>query len=220
VNIVATLSKIKIGENTTFTSYVSGGLPPYSYQWYLNGSAVSGATSSTWTFAPTSLQPVGTYFVYVVVTDSLAHSTQSNTFAVTVHAALTAQISPLSATLLVGQSVTFTATNVSGGYPPYSYQWYLNGNPVPGATSSSWIYLAATPGVSYVYLKVTDTTKNVVESDTARIVVTFFPVGGYSVAFTETRTLPSMGQWLMYFAIVAFFGTMLSLKKRTRKRKC
>jgi hypothetical protein len=76
------------------------------------------------------------------------------------------------------------------------------------------------PGIYYVYLKVTDTTSNVAQSDTARIVVTPTPVGGYSVAFTETRALAPAGQWLIYFGIVAFFGAMLSLKKRTRKPKC
>jgi hypothetical protein len=46
---------------------VTKGTPPYSYQWYLNGTAVSGATSSLWIFKP---ETTGTYSVYVVVTDS------------------------------------------------------------------------------------------------------------------------------------------------------
>jgi uncharacterized repeat protein (TIGR01451 family) len=218
VTIVGTLSKIKIGESTTFTSSVSGGLPPYSYKWYLNGSEVSGATSSTWTFAPTSMQPIGNYNVYVVVMDNLAQSAQSNNFTVTVAPALTVQISPMSASLLVGQDVTFTATNVSGGYPPYSYQWYLDGNPVPGATSDSWTYSATAMGIYYVYLNVTDTTNNIAISDTARIIVTpAVPVGGYSLGLSGKPPLPPVGQWAIYFSIVAFFGAILSIKKRTNK---
>ena len=220
VNIVGTLSKIKIGENTTFTASVSGGLPPYSYQWYLNGSAVSGATSPTWTFAPTALQPIGNYTVYVIVNDSFTQSAQSNTFTVTVAPALTVQISPLSVSLLVGQSVTFTATNVSGGYPPYSYQWYINGNPVPGATSSSWMYTATSPGMYFVYLQVTDTTNNVKVSPTASIIVAPSVVGGYSVEFSGTRALSLLGPGAIYFCIVAFLATILSVEKRKRKTKC
>ncbi len=94
----------------TFTSSVSGGSPPYSYQWYLDGSAVSGATSPAWTFAPTSLQPIGNYTVYMIVTDSLLYTAQSNSAIVSVAPALTVQISPLSASALVGQPITFTAT--------------------------------------------------------------------------------------------------------------
>ena len=222
VNIVETLSKIKIGENTTFTSSVSGGLPPYSYQWYLNGSAVSGATSSTWMFAPTSLQPIGNYTVYVVVMDSFAQSAQSNTVTVSVAPALTCQISPLSASVHVGQPVAFTATNVSGGYPPYSYQWYLDGNPVPGETSSSWIYTPATPGIHYVYLKVTDTTNNVAQSSTARIVVTPTPVGGYSVSYDvslakSAATAPIA--WYSGIAAVLSAGICLVARKKNHKIK-
>jgi uncharacterized repeat protein (TIGR01451 family) len=223
VNIVATLSKIKIGESTTFTSFVSGGVPLFSYQWYLNGSAVSGAMSSTWTFAPTSLQPIGNYTVYVIATDSFSFSAQSNTVIVSVAPALTVQISPLSASVLVFQPVAFTATNVSGGYPPYSYQWYLNGNPVVGATSSSWTFTPTGPGTYLVYLNVTDTTSNIALSATANIEVLPPVVGGYAVAFTEAAALRPVGQEAIYigfFAFFAFFGTILSLKKRKRKPKC
>ncbi len=41
----------------------SGGTPPFTYQWYLNGSAVAGATSSAYSVTP----PAGTNSVYVVV---------------------------------------------------------------------------------------------------------------------------------------------------------
>jgi hypothetical protein len=73
---------------------------------------------------------------------------------------LSASISRLSASILVGQSVTFTST-VSGGYSPYSYQWYLNGNPVAGATSNTWTFTPTSSGIYYVYLKVTDNVGNV-----------------------------------------------------------
>jgi len=54
----------------TFTSSVgSGGNPPYIYQWYLNGAAVSGMTSSSVIFTPTS---PGSYTISVSVSDMMA----------------------------------------------------------------------------------------------------------------------------------------------------
>ncbi len=212
--ISPTSAKIKIGEAVTFTSSVSGGTPPYSYQWYLNGTIVLDAALFEWEFAPTASQPIGDYTVILIVEDSLMHSTESNSAIVTVAPALKVQISPLSASILVGEPIAFTATNVSGGYPPYSYQWYLNGNPVPGATLDNWTFISTTSGMNYVNLRVTDTTDNTALSETARIIAQSVPVGGYSVS------LPRGGwasQETAYFMLVVFFGTVLSLKKRTRK---
>ena len=56
------------GQSQQFTSTVSGGTSPYTYQWYLNGVPVSGATSNSWTFTSTSS---GSYTVYLNVTDSV-----------------------------------------------------------------------------------------------------------------------------------------------------
>lgn len=212
--ISPTSAKIKIGEAVTFTSSVSGDAPPYSFQWLLNGTKVLNATSSEWEFAPTPLQPIGNYTVCLVVEDSANNSAQSNSAIVTVAPALTVQISPLSASIAVGQPIAFTATNVSGGYPPYSYEWYLNGNPVPGATLDTWVFIPATSGTYYVYLRVTDTTNNTSLSQTVRIITQSIPVGGYSVSLP--RGIWS-NQQTAYFMLAVFFGTVLSLKKRTRK---
>jgi hypothetical protein len=83
---------------------------------------------------------------------------------------LSVSISPLSASILVGQSVTFTST-VSGGYTPYNYQWYLNGNPVSGATSNTWTFTPTASGIYNVHLKVTDAKANTAQSETACITV-------------------------------------------------
>jgi TolB protein len=120
-------------------------------------------------------------------------------------------ISPLSASVLAGQSVSFTST-VSGGYTPYSYQWYLNSNPVPGATSPSWTFVQATAGIDYVYLKVTDAKSNSAQSQTARIAVTPVPVGGYSTVIrVQTKTAPI----ITYIASLTAF-TMLFTKMRQK----
>lgn len=127
---------------------------------------------------------------------------------------LTVVITPLSATVYVGQSVILTST-VSGGTAPYSYQWYLDGNPVSGATASTWTFTGSGVGVYYVYLVVTDSTNSTAQSETARIVVLQIPpVGGYTVSLAKGG---STLQVAVYAMIVAMFVAALNLLKRKRK---
>jgi hypothetical protein len=72
---------VQVGQSTTFISTVYGGASPYSYQWYLNDSQVSGATSDTWTFTPTTS---ATFFIHLRVTDASGNTTLSETAKVTV----------------------------------------------------------------------------------------------------------------------------------------
>jgi S1-C subfamily serine protease len=67
-------SSITLGQSVSLTSSVSGGASPYTYQWYVNGTAISGATSSSWTFTPTSS---GTYEIYLNVTDADGYTAKS-----------------------------------------------------------------------------------------------------------------------------------------------
>jgi len=128
---------------------------------------------------------------------------------------LSASISPLSASVITGQPVTFTST-VSGGYAPYSYQWYLNGAPVSGATSVSWIFTPSASGIYYVYAKVTDTSSSTTQSETARIIAAAVPVGGYSVLIqVPTRTEPI----LPYIALIATLTAVFTKLKPKTKRK-
>src|SRR5665647_576432 len=75
VSITPTNVRMDLGQSQNFNSSVSGGKLPYSYQWYLNNTAVSGATSQNWTFTPTT---IGHFKVYVNVTDGLNIKVQSN----------------------------------------------------------------------------------------------------------------------------------------------
>jgi subtilisin family serine protease len=128
---------------------------------------------------------------------------------------LTVSINPLSASILVGQSVTFTST-ASGGYQPYTYQWFLNGNPVSGATSANWTFKPTTSGIFYVNLKVTDAKGNTAQSESARVAVATVPVGGYSIPIqAPTKTEPI----LPYMALVATLTIVLTKIKNKTKRK-
>jgi hypothetical protein len=126
---------------------------------------------------------------------------------------LTVSISPISASIMVGQQVTFTST-VSGGTPPYTYQWLVNNNPVPGATSDNFTFMPTTPGIYYMVLKVTDANGASAQSEPARIMVSAVSVGGCSVVLTENASITPTATYVM---LVALFGLLLSLTKRKRK---
>jgi len=130
---------------------------------------------------------------------------------------LSVTVNPLSVSILVGQSVTFASTG-SGGYTPYSYQWYLDGAPVLGATSASWTFTPTTSGIYYIRLKVTDAKANAAQSDAARITVTVIPVGGYSIPIqVPTKTEPVL-PYIFSVAILTVIFTKLRVKTK-RKRK-
>jgi len=214
-------SSILLDQSVPFTSAVNGGVAPYSYQWYLNGSAYIGANLNSWTFSPAA---VGTYSVFLAVTDSHNITKQSQSATVKVMPGLTVSISPLNASILLGQSVTFTST-VNGGTLPYSYQWYLDGSSVSPATLNSWTYTPSDTGIHYVYLKVTDAGNSTAHSETARVVVTATPVGGYSVggysvggywAPFDKQTAPK--PLAVNFALVIGLALFLvSIKRKTKK---
>jgi hypothetical protein len=141
------------------------------------------------------------------------HTAKANYTAVSPLPPISVSISPPVSSIYTGQSVPFTST-ASGGSGSYSYQWYVNGDPVPGGTSSSWTFTPTTTGVYYVYLIVYDSLGGAAQSAAAKVTVVSPAVGGYSVSLATHTSALSIAA---YIAIVVFFGGMISLKKRKRK---
>src|SRR2546429_123265 len=127
---------VTIGQTATFM-VVAAGTAPLSYQWQENGTAISGATSASYTTAATSSSDNGAKF-QVVVSNS-AGSVTSNAVTLMVNAAAAAPsitTQPVNQTVTVGQAATFTV--VATGTAPLSYQWQKNGTAISGATSASY----------------------------------------------------------------------------------
>jgi hypothetical protein len=156
-----------VGQSQLFTSSVTGGTSLYTYQWYRNGSLVSGATNPTWTLTPTS---AGSYTIYLKVTDSASAVATSNTVPVTVNALLSIRVTPISVTMDMGQSQSFIST-VSGGTSPFNFQWVLDGTAVPSATSSTWTFTPSSSGSHNVYLNVTDNAGSTAKSNITTVTV-------------------------------------------------
>lgn len=167
VIVSPTSATLTVGQPLNFNSSVSGGTPSYSYQWCLNGSAVSGATGSTWTFNQSS---ANSYWVCLNVTDNVGATATSNTANVTVTTMFSVYISPTSATLDVNQSLPLTSA-VSGGSPPYSYQWYLDDVAISSANESTWTLMPNSSGSYNVYVNVTDETGSQTKSNVVNVTV-------------------------------------------------
>jgi hypothetical protein len=127
---------------------------------------------------------------------------------------LSVSISPMSGSIHVGDSLLFTSSP-SGGTLPYSFQWYLDGSPVSGANSESWLWTASEAGIHYVYVKVTDGEGHIASSSPAGVSVSDGgAVGGYTVSLA--KQLPV---WLYaaYFAVVAFAALGFCVVRRKIK---
>jgi hypothetical protein len=121
------------GGSVTLTSSSASG-----NQWYLDGNPIVGATNQTYIATAT-----GGYTV--VVTASGCASAPSSATSVTVNPIpATPTITPDGpTTFCTGGSVTLTSSSASGN------QWYLNGNPIVGATNQAYI-ATATGGYTVV----------------------------------------------------------------------
>jgi hypothetical protein len=113
--------------------------------------------------------------------------------------------------------VAFTST-VSGGTPPYSYQWYLNGNPVSGADTDRWTFKPTTTGICYIYLKVIDADNTSAQSESARVTVRSVPVGGYSVPI-NSHTIAKPITLNLILVLILGIGFTVIKRKATRKTK-
>jgi hypothetical protein len=114
------------------------GSAPLSYQWNQNGSAVSGATSSSLALTNVQATQVGSYTV-MVANNGGSITSQVATLAVNVPATITGQ--PQSLTVAQGQGASFFVGAI--GTANLNYQWYFNGSSLGGGANSSTLTLSA-----------------------------------------------------------------------------
>jgi Secretion system C-terminal sorting domain/SdrD B-like domain/Bacterial Ig-like domain (group 2) len=123
------------GTSVTFTAVPTGGGAP-TYSWTVNG--VFAGTGSSYTYTPAVGDIVG-----VTMTSSLPCATPSTATA-SIAMTVTPTITPTATitaipgtTVCAGATVVCNASITGGGISP-AFQWYLNGTPVTGATSSTY----------------------------------------------------------------------------------
>jgi len=120
------------GASATFSVNASG-IPAPSYQWNKHGTIIPGATSATFTIPVVSISDVDWY--NVKVTNSCVATSTSNNVQLSIYPVLVAgghNTTPLNVCVGYHPALLTFTTPITGGKPPYSYQWRLNGTPISG----------------------------------------------------------------------------------------
>ncbi len=145
-------SDLHIGRSYGYALSVSAtALPSPSYQWYRNGTPIEGATSNNY-YLDSNAAATGDY--HVVVTNSEGSAT-SETATVTKDSATGDSgwylaNHPQHFALLPGESQNLYVQAYNTNGVSLTYQWYRDGEPIPGATSSS-LYITAEPAHAGTY---------------------------------------------------------------------
>ncbi len=127
------------GEPLSLSVIASGSV--LTYQWYLNGAAIVGATGSTYYVASGKPSNSGDY--YVVVTGT-CNSVRSNTSSVSV------SIPDIVVQKWENVLAVLCLPSENGGYEFVDFQWYKNGSLMQGETKS-YLYVSGVIDYSAVY---------------------------------------------------------------------
>lgn len=137
-----------------FTAVVSGGTPPYTYDWDFGDGSPHGnsnPTNHTYTTA-------GTYTVKLTVTDSSATPLSKTITVATIVVYLDVQVTASPQSGIAPLNVCFFSS-VTGGTPPYTYTWsFGDGAPAYNIHEQNPCHGYMNPGVYKVCLKVVDAT--------------------------------------------------------------
>ena len=120
---------VAAGGTVTFTADVSG-TAPLNYQWKYNGANLVGATTASLQLTNVQFAQSGNYSVFV---SNAFGTVLSSNATLTIQSPPYMTSQPVSRTILVGGSVTFSAS--ANGSAPLAYLWACNGTNISGATN-------------------------------------------------------------------------------------
>jgi len=125
---------VATGSSATF-NVTATGTPTLAYQWYFDGTALGGATATSYTVASAANANAGDYTA--IVSNVFGSATSSiATLTVSFSAGDPVVVTqPASQAILVGGSALFTVA--ATGTPPLTYQWHFNGGSLSGATTTA-----------------------------------------------------------------------------------
>lgn len=156
------ITNVPVGGSFTLTSAVIGS-SPFSWQWRTNGTPIPGATASNYVVSAAQLSDAATYDVVVT---NLAGATNSSAVVVNIGYPPVVTLQPFAVTNNPGDNVAFSC--LVTGTPSFTYQWILNGHPLPNQTNLN-LTLAnvQTVNIGYYALLATNSFGNVASSNAA-----------------------------------------------------
>jgi len=155
-------TNILLGDKINLSSFVSGGTPPYSFEWVFDDHIFNGFNTWVPNVNVTLAPDVGTHTFYIIVIDSVNSTVTSNELTVIVNYSLQCSIKAQSPIVYLGMNIIINST-VTGGRAPYSYNftWYYSSDSVPlvagtNVTDPNPTFLANGTGSYFFILKVKD----------------------------------------------------------------
>ena len=136
---IVTADNTAIFEGGQITLTVTNSVAGATYTWYRNGNLIEGATQTTLVETPATVGEY-TYTVIATLYNSGCVSAPSVPTTVTVSETPVAMITVNGNTVFCdGGSTTLHANVVPAGNPSYTYQWYEDGELIPGATMPDYV---------------------------------------------------------------------------------
>ena len=218
-SISSSLTTIYAGQTANLVSAVGGGVPPYTYQWFDNGTLILGATFSTLNFSASSSE---TDVFALNVTDSYGSSTLSNSVTITVLPALTSPEIYIDPSRIVDVSmgpgsifyVNITVANVTNvaqcsyniTYDPNVLTWIgFNFVETQGQYPTAVFTGNTTAGYAWIALYYS----NPITVQSAPLTVMMFYVNSYGVTplnLTNTMLIDQLGNPIVHNTFGGFFA--------------
>ena len=188
---------------TASFSVTASGTDPLAYQWWFNGAIIPGAVGTNYSLATVDPTNEGNY--QVVITNAYGSVTSS---VVTLGLVFTPAIltQPQSQAQVYGSNVNFAVS--ASGTPALGYQWWFNGNKIPGATLTNYAIATVQSSNAGTYSVVItnaygSVTSSVATLEVAAILILTQPQSLYlaagsngSFGVTVAGTPPFTYQWL------------------------
>jgi hypothetical protein len=224
-----TTVSLQWNDYNTYSSLV----PFSSYVIYVSTNGGSWSTLTTITdasqntYTVTGLSPATyAFFMQDNAGTSGQYSSSSNAANVVIHNPVQVQISSSTSSVNAGQQVQLTAS-ASGGTNSYNYQWFSNGNPIPGATYASYTYFPSDTGTINIYATAQDAGDSLLSlatsnSITLTVTATPTPQPHNSIDYTLTQPTPTVPELtssfvLLFLAIIAACSfIVLKVKKQNK----
>ena len=176
---------VGVAGGTAIFSVSVTGTPAPTFQWYQNGTPITGGTNATLTLPSLTANDVATYKVVVTneagtVTSSNAQLSLQEPSVVTSVPVVSSQ--PANVVGTTGGSATFSVS--ATGTPSPTYQWFKNGTPITPATSAVLNLGALTSNDVAAYKVVVTNTAGSVTSNSVTLSLQVPSVSGTVPLFT------------------------------------